>query len=68
MELKQLFQQYMFDAYISYNTAIPTSQHQKCHVRELGWKGKNVDEFNNLAYEILQRMGMIDDDDQTAAK
>lgn len=60
-ELRKIFYGHVFNTYISNDTAIPTSQHRSKHVRELGWQSKVVGQFRNLTYEILLRMGIIDE-------
>lgn len=67
-KLRKIFYGYVFESSISYNTAVPKSQNEKLHISELGWQGKNVKEFRSLAYEILIRMGMLDDNGSTAEK
>jgi len=55
-KLRHIFGCDVFDSFISYDTALPTSQYGKVAVRDLHWKSRVLRQFNDLAAEVLERM------------
>lgn len=60
---QQIFGKTLFTSFISNDTAIPNSIHRGLPLRGLNWQSKTVKQMNHLVNEILERLGMCDDEE-----
>ena len=57
-ECRSVFRKSILQTTISNDTSIPNSLHKNLPVRKLHWRSRTVSQFNYLANELLERMGM----------
>ena len=55
---RSVFRKNILQNTISNDTAIPNSLHKNLPVRNLHWRSRTVSQFNNMATELLERMGI----------
>jgi chromosome partitioning protein len=56
-ELNDVLGDYLFEATISNDTAVPTSHDAKVPVRQLWWRSRVVSQFAAITEELLERIG-----------
>ena len=61
-KLDHTFKEEIFEARISNNTAVPTSLNERVPLRELEWRSKTVNQFQDLIKEMKERM--VDNGDE----
>ncbi|MFZ5651829.1 MAG: ParA family protein [Bacillota bacterium] len=67
-QLRRAYGGLLLNSYISYDAAVPASQHKGLPVRELHWRSRAVGQFRDLSLEVLERMGMLGGDGQAAGE